>query len=153
MNVGDTIDDFLGLDQEGQQVRLSQYEGRRLVLYFYPKDNTAGCTAQACSLRDGFAALERAGYDIVGVSKDSERSHRNFIAKHTLPFRLIVDKDAVLSTEYGVWKEKSMYGRKYMGVERTTFVIDATTRRIVHIFRGRDISTAEHAEQILALPR
>ncbi|MDO4707221.1 MAG: peroxiredoxin [Porphyromonadaceae bacterium] len=153
MNVGDIVDDLLGMDHMGQEVRLSQYDGRYLVLYFYPKDNTAGCTAQACSLRDGYAALQAAGYAVVGVSKDSERSHHSFIAKHNLPFRLIVDVDAALSQHFGVWKEKSMYGRRYMGVERTTFVIDASTRSIKHVLRGRDIMTAEHARQILLLPR
>lgn len=153
MNVGDIVDDLLGMDHMGQEVRLSQYDGRYLVLYFYPKDNTAGCTAQACSLRDGYAALQAAGYAIVGVSKDSERSHHNFISKHNLPFRLIVDGDAALSQYFGVWKEKSMYGRRYMGVERTTFVIDASTRCIKHVLRGRDIMTAEHAKQILLLSR
>lgn len=151
MEVGDMVEDLLGLDEAGQEVRLSQYEGRRLVLYFYPKDNTAGCTAQACSLRDGYAALEDAGYSVVGVSKDSERSHRNFITKYALPFRLIVDKDTELCQRFGVWKEKSMYGRKYMGVERTTFVIDTTTGQILYVLRGKDIATAKHAEQILAL--
>lgn len=151
MEVGDIVEDLLGLDQTGTEVRLSDYEGWRIVLYFYPKDNTAGCTAQACSLRDGFSLLERSGYAVVGVSKDSERSHRSFIDKYELPFRLIVDKDTTLAQSFGVWREKTLYGRKYMGVERTTFVIDASARRILHILRGKAISTAEHAAQILAL--
>lgn len=151
MNIGDIVSDLLGVDEAGLEVRLSDYPRRKLALYFYPKDGTAGCTAQACSLRDGFAALEAAGYAIVGVSKDSERSHRNFITRHSLPFRLIADTSTELCQHFGVWQEKMMYGRKYMGVERTTFVIDTTTGRIEYILRGKDIKTAQHAQQLLAL--
>lgn len=148
MNVGDVVQDLLGLDQDGREVRLSDYPERKVILYFYPKDNTSGCTAQACSLRDGYTLLQQAGYEIVGVSKDSARSHRNFIAKYELPFRLIADTDVSLNQQFGVWVEKSMYGRKYMGTERTTFVIGAD-RRVERIIRGKDIATAEHATQIL----
>lgn len=151
MNLGDIVDDLLGIDQDGREVRLSDFPGRRVVLYFYPKDNTAGCTAQACSLRDGYQALEASGYAVVGVSRDSERSHRNFIQKYSLPFRLIVDQDAELNERFGVWTEKSMYGRKYMGTERTTFVINADTRSIEYIIRGKEVKTSSHADQLLAL--
>lgn len=149
MNIGDKVPDFLGLDQDGKDVRLSDYPGKRIVLYFYPKDNTSGCTAQACSLRDGYAELRQAGYEIIGVSKDSARSHQGFIKKQALPFRLIADTDTVLNQVFGVWVEKTLYGRKYMGTERTTFVIDADGV-IVRILRGREISTSAHAEQILS---
>lgn len=148
MKLGDQVPDLLGLDQDGREVRLSDYPGKKIVLYFYPKDNTAGCTAQACSLRDAYAELRAAGYEIVGVSRDSSRSHRSFIEKHQLPFRLIADTDTELNQNFGVWVEKSMYGRKYMGTERTTFVIDASGR-IERILRGREVSTSTHAAQIL----
>lgn len=149
MNIGDRVEDLLGLDQDGREVRLSDYPDRRVVLYFYPKDNTAGCTAQACSLRDGYAELRAAGYEVVGVSRDTAKSHRGFIDKHSLPFRLIADTDVRLNEQFGVWVEKSMYGRKYMGTERTSFVI-GTDGRIERIIRGRAVVTADHAAQILA---
>lgn len=149
MNIGDRVEDLLGLDQDGREVRLSDYPARKVVLYFYPKDNTAGCTAQACSLRDGYAELRAAGYEVVGVSRDTAKSHRGFIDKHSLPFRLIADTDVRLNEQFGVWVEKSMYGRKYMGTERTSFVI-GTDGRIERIIRGRAVVTADHAAQILA---
>lgn len=149
MNIGDRVEDLLGLDQDGREVRLSDYPERKVVLYFYPKDNTAGCTAQACSLRDGYAELRAAGYEVVGVSRDTAKSHRGFIDKHSLPFRLIADTDVRLNEQFGVWVEKSMYGRKYMGTERTSFVI-GTDGRIERIIRGRAVVTADHAAQILA---
>lgn len=149
MNIGDRIEDLLGLDQDGREVRLSDYPDRKVVLYFYPKDNTAGCTAQACSLRDGYAELRAAGYEVVGVSRDTAKSHRGFIDKHSLPFRLIADTDVRLNEQFGVWVEKSMYGRKYMGTERTSFVI-GRDGRIERIIRGRAVVTEDHAAQILA---
>lgn len=148
MNIGDKIPDLLGLDQEGKEVRLSDYPGKCIVLYFYPKDNTSGCTAQACSLRDNYAELRKAGYEIIGVSKDSARSHQGFIKKQGLPFRLIADTDTTLNQTFGVWVEKSLYGRKYMGTERTTFVL-STEGVVMRILRGKEIKTASHAEQIL----
>ncbi len=148
MNIGDKVDDLLGLDQDGKEVRLSDYAGRKIVLYFYPKDNTSGCTAQACSLRDGYSELRKAGYEIIGVSKDTARMHKNFIAKHELPFRLVADTETLLNQKFGVWKEKSMYGRKYMGTERTTFIIDEEGI-IQRIIKGRAVSTKEHTKQIL----
>lgn len=151
MNIGDIVDDLLGVDQDGAEVRISDFSGKRIALYFYPKDNTAGCTAQACSLRDNYDDLLSAGYAVVGVSRDSARSHKGFIDKYSLPFRLIVDSEAQLNERFGVWKEKSMYGRKYMGTERTTFVIDADTRRIEHIIRGKSVDTKKHAQQLLGL--
>lgn len=148
LTIGDLVPDLLGLDQDGQEVRLSQYPGKRIILYFYPKDNTAGCTAQACSLRDGYSELREAGYEIIGVSRDSAKSHQGFREKYSLPFRLIADTDVQLNELFGTWIEKSMYGRKYMGTERTTFVIDAD-HRIERILRGKEVKTKEHASQIL----
>lgn len=148
LTIGDLVPDLLGLDQDGQEVRLSQYPGKRIILYFYPKDNTSGCTAQACSLRDGYSELREAGYEIIGVSRDSAKSHQGFREKHSLPFRLIADTDVQLNELFGTWIKKSMYGRKYMGTERTTFVIDAD-HRIERILRGKEVKTKEHASQIL----
>ena len=148
LQIGDSVPDLLGLDQDGREVRLSDYPGRRVVLYFYPKDNTSGCTAEACSLRDGYAELRKAGYEIIGVSRDSAKSHQGFREKYQLPFRLIADTDVRLNELFGTWIEKSMYGRKYMGTERTTFVI-STSGKIEHIIRGKEVNTKEHARQIL----
>ncbi len=124
MNIGDKAPELLGVDQDGKEVRLSDFAGHDLVLYFYPKDNTSGCTAEACSLRDNIDELRDRGYTVVGVSSDSEASHRRFIDKHSLPFILIADTDHRLQEAMGVWGEKSMCGRKYMGTLRTTFVIE-----------------------------
>ena len=146
--LGDLVPDLLGTDQDGREVRRSDYPGRKIILYFYPKDNTSGCTAQACSLRDGYSELRAAGYEIIGVSRDSAKSHQKFITQHELPFRLIVDSDVQLNELFGTWIEKSMYGRKYMGTERTTFVINEAGR-IERILRGKEISTKEHAQQLL----
>ena len=146
--LGDLVPDLLGTDQDGREVRRSDYPGRKIILYFYPKDNTSGCTAQACSLRDGYSELRAAGYEIIGVSRDSAKSHQKFITQHELPFRLIVDSDIQLNELFGTWIEKSMYGRKYMGTERTTFVLDEEGR-IERILRGKEISTKEHAQQLL----
>lgn len=148
LQIGDSVPDLLGLDQDGREVRLSDYPERRVVLYFYPKDNTSGCTAEACSLRDGYAELRKAGYEIIGVSRDSAKSHQGFREKYQLPFLLIADTDVRLNELFGTWIEKSMYGRKYMGTERTTFVISASGK-IEHIIRGKEVNTKEHARQIL----
>ncbi len=138
------------MDENGGQVLLSRFRGRKLVLYFYPKDNTSGCTAEACSLRDNYQALQEKGYEVVGVSVDGAESHKKFIAKHELPFTLIADTDKKLVSEMGVWGEKSMYGRKYMGTFRTTFVIDENGV-IEKIFLPKEIKTKTHGEQLLAL--
>ena len=148
LTLGDLVPDLLGTDQDGREVRRSDYPGRKIILYFYPKDNTSGCTAQACSLRDGYSELRAAGYEIIGVSRDSAKRHQKFITQHELPFRLIVDSDVQLNELFGTWIEKSMYGRKYMGTERTTFVIDEAGH-IERILRGKEISTKEHARQLL----
>ena len=142
---GDTAPDFTSVTQDGQPFTKADLMGQRTILYFYPKDNTSGCTLEAKSLRDGKAELAAMGFRIVGVSPDSERSHRNFCAKHELNFTLLADTDHSVCEAFGVWAEKSMYGRKYMGVLRTTFVIDAEGR-IEKIFTKVD--TKNHYRQI-----
>lgn len=145
-NVGEMAPDFRSTTQDGEPLGLADLRGQRVILYFYPKDNTSGCTLEAKSLRDGKAELARRGFRIIGVSPDSERSHRNFCAKHDLNFTLLADTDHSVAEAYGVWAEKSMYGRKYMGIVRTTFVIDAEGR-IERVFDK--VNTANHYQQIL----
>jgi len=128
LTAGSKAPDFTVKDQDGKDVKLSDFKGRKLVLYFYPKDMTSGCTAESCNLRDNYKELQKQGYEVLGVSTDDEKSHRKFIEKEKLPFRLLADTDKALHNKYGTWIEKSMYGRKYMGIERTTFVIDRTGR-------------------------
>ena len=149
MNVGDKVPDLLGNDQNGNQVKLSDYPGKKIALYFYPKDSTPGCTAEACNLRDNMGALEAAGYQVIGVSVDSEASHRKFIEKNGLPFPLIADTDHKLVEQFGVWGEKSMCGRKYMGTFRTTFLIspEGIVQRVIG---PKQIKTSDHAAQILS---
>ncbi len=148
VKVGDKAPEILGLDENGNEIRLDSYKGRKVVLYFYPKDNTSGCTAEACSLRDGYSELRKAGYEIIGVSVDDAKSHQKFIEKNQLPFPLIADTDKKLVEQFGVWGEKSMYGRKYMGTFRTTFIINEEGI-IERIFTPKEIKTKEHAQQIL----
>ncbi|MGN0032538.1 MAG: thioredoxin-dependent thiol peroxidase [Candidatus Limimorpha sp.] len=124
LNIGDKAPEILGVNENGETVRLSDFAGKKLVLYFYPKDNTPGCTAEACSLRDGFDELQNAGYAVLGVSKDSARSHQGFKAKHELPFSLIADTEHVLSESFGAWGEKKMCGKTSIGMIRKTFIID-----------------------------
>lgn len=145
LKIGEKAPMFEGVTQEGRSVRLDDFAGRKLILYFYPKDNTSGCTLEAKSLRDGKQALAQMGFEIVGVSPDSVKSHQNFCTKHELNFTLIADTDKSIAEAYGVWKEKSMYGRKYMGIVRTTFIIDEKGH-IMHIFDKVD--TANHWQQI-----
>ena len=148
--IGDRVPDLLGTDQVGKEVRMSDYQGKKVALYFYPKDNTSGCTAEACSLRVGYEALQAKGYEIIGVSKDSAKSHQGFIQKQNLPFRLIADTDTTLQQTFGVWAEKKLYGRTYMGTLRTTFIIDEQGV-VTHIFGPKEVKTKEHAQQILSL--
>ena len=148
MKVGDKAPEILGRDEEGRELRLSDYAGRKLVLYFYPKDMTTGCTAQACSLRDNYAELRKQGYEVVGVSVQDEKSHQRFIAKNELPFHLIADTDLTLNQAFGTWGEKSMCGRKYMGTLRTTFIINEQGV-IERIMLPKEIKTKDHARQIL----
>ncbi|MEA4986344.1 putative peroxiredoxin bcp [bioreactor metagenome] len=148
LQVGDKAPEILGVNQDGKELKLSDFAGKKIVLYFYPKDNTSGCTAQACNLRDNYDELRKAGYEIVGVSADSEKSHQGFIAKQNLPFNLIADTEKTLSTLFGTWGEKSMYGRKYMGMFRTTFIIDEEGV-IERIISPKEVKTSNHAAQIL----
>ncbi len=150
INVGDKVPENLGKDQNGNEIKLSNYVGRKLALYFYPKDSTSGCTAQACSLRDNYSELRKAGYEVVGVSVDGEASHQKFITKNELPFDLIADTDKSLVEAFGVWAEKKMYGRTYMGTLRTTFIIDGDSGVVERILTPKEIKTKEHAAQILA---
>ncbi len=150
LSIGDKIPGILGLDQEGKELKASDFKGKKLALYFYPKDNTPGCTAQACSLRDGYKDLLKAGIQIVGVSVDDAASHKKFIAKQKLPFPLIIDTEKKLVEHFGVWREKSMMGKKYMGTVRTTFLVDENGV-ISHIIEGRNVDTQDHAEQILKI--
>ena len=146
LKTGDKAPDFKGKDENGSEVCLQDYRGKKLVLYFYPKDNTSGCTAEACSLRDSYSDFRSRGYEIIGVSPDSEKSHTGFIAKNSLPFTLIADTDKTIAAAYGVWGEKKMYGRAYMGIIRTTFVINENGF-IEDIIEKVD--TKNHARQLL----
>ena len=148
MNIGDKAPVVLGKDQNGQELKLSDFTGRKLVLYFYPKDNTPGCTNEACNLRDNYQKMLERGYAVVGVSVQDERSHQKFIEKYQLPFPLIADTDHRLVEAFGVWQEKKMAGRTYMGTVRTTFVIDEQGL-IAEIYGPKQIKVKEHAEQIL----
>lgn len=142
---GDKAPDFTGIDQDGKAVSLEQFRGKKLILYFYPKDNMTGCTAEACSLRDGYAELKRNGFEIVGVSPDGEKSHRGFADKHGLQFTLIADTDKSIASAYGVWGQKKFMGREYMGILRTTFVIDGEGY-IEKVFPK--VNTKDHFRQI-----
>lgn len=148
MNIGDKTPEFLGLNEKGEEIRLSNYKGRKIVLYFYPKDMTSGCTAQACNLRDNYEELRKQGYEVIGVSINDQKSHQKFIEKNSLPFTLIADTEQKLVQEFGVWGEKSMYGRKYMGTFRTTFIINEEGI-IERIILPKEIKTKDHAAQIL----
>ena len=144
--VGDPAPAFEAPDQNGKIRSLHEFKGQRLVLYFYPKDNTPGCTAQACNLRDNYTALLQKGYEVVGVSTDSAASHKRFIAHKQLPFRLIADEDHTIHEQYGTWVQKSMFGKQYWGTARLTFVIDETGKIVKIIDR---VKTESHTAQIL----
>ena len=148
MNIGDKAPEILGINEKGEEIRLSDYKGQKVVLYFYPKDNTPGCTAQACNLRDHYAELRQAGYAVIGVSVDSGKSHQKFIEKNSLPFPLITDTEKKLVEQFGVWGEKTMCGRKYMGTFRTTFILDEEGV-VERIITPKEVKTKEHAAQIL----
>lgn len=150
LKIGDKIPQILGVDQDGKEVKASDYTGKKLILYFYPKDNTPGCTAQARNLKDNNKELLKAGYQVIGVSIDNETSHQKFIEKNSLPFRLIADTDKELVKKFGVWQEKNMFGKKFMGTVRTTFLIDEEGV-ITDVIAGRKVKTKDHAAQILAL--
>lgn len=164
LQVGNKAPEVMGVNQDGSEIKLSDFAGKKIVLYFYPKDSTPGCTAQACSLRDNYDELRKSGYEVIGVSADSTSSHKNFIAKQSLPFQLIADTDKKLAEAFGTWGEKSMYGRSYMGMintnttsdekqlkmrmNRTTFIINQDGI-IEKIFYPKEINTKSHAKQIL----
>ena len=148
MEIGDKAPELLGVDQDGKEVRLSDYSGKKLVLYFYPKDLTSGCTTEACNLRDNYDELKAQGYDVLGVSVDDEKKHQKFIEKNSLPFHLIADTEKKLVEEFGVWGEKKMYGRTYMGTFRTTFIINEDGK-VERIIGPKQIKVKEHAKQIL----
>ncbi|MCF0064178.1 thioredoxin-dependent thiol peroxidase [Dyadobacter chenwenxiniae] len=146
LQVGDPAPAFSAKDQDGNEVKLSDFKGEKLILYFYPKDDTPGCTAQSCNLRDNYDVLLKRGYKVLGVSVDDEKSHRKFIKKYNLPFPLLADTDQKLVNDYGVWGEKKLFGREYMGIIRTTFVIDekAVIEEVV-----QKVDTENHTDQIL----
>lgn len=143
---GQKAPDFKALDENGNTVSLSDFKGKKLILYFYPADNTPTCTSEACNLRDNFDTLKKEGYHVLGVSPDSAKKHQNFIKKHNLPFPLLVDEDLTIIKAYGVWGQKMMYGKEYEGLLRTTFVIDEDGT-IEKIFDKVD--SKRHAGQIL----
>jgi peroxiredoxin Q/BCP len=143
---GDAAPKFEAVDQDGKSIKSSDFRGKKIVLYFYPKDNTPGCTAESCNLRDNYDQLLKQGYVVLGVSTDSETSHKKFIEKFELPFSLIADTDKKVHEAFGTWAEKSMYGRKYMGTLRTTFIIDENGK-IEEVIEK--VKTKDHTAQIL----
>ncbi len=148
IGIGTKAPEYLGRDENGNEIRLQDFAGKKLVLYFYPKDSTPGCTQEACNLRDNYERMLAKGYAVVGVSVQDEKSHKRFIEKNNLPFPLIADTDMALNNAFGVWGEKSMYGRKYMGTFRTTFIIDEEGK-VEQVFGPKEIKVKAHAEQIL----
>ena len=146
LKVGDNAPDFTGKDQDDNTIKLTDYKNMKVVLYFYPKDDTPGCTAEACNLRDNYILLKKKGFEIIGVSGDDEKSHKKFIEKYSLPFSLIADTDKSIHEKYGTWVEKSMYGRKYMGTARNTFIINE--KGIIEEIIEK-VDTKEHTSQIL----
>ena len=145
LNIGEKAPPFNGVDQDGKPVSLADFAGRKLVLYFYPKDDTPGCTAEACSLRDEHQALRKAGFEVLGVSPDNASKHKKFADKYDLPFRLLADPDKEAANAYGVWGPKKFMGREYDGILRTTFLIDGNgvIERIIS-----DVRTKDHAAQV-----
>lgn len=145
LDTGEPAPEFSALDQNGEIVTLEQYKGKKLVLYFYPRDNTPGCTAEACDLRDNYSRFLEKGYEILGVSGDSQKSHKNFISKYKLPFKLISDVDKNLLKTYNAWGEKKLYGKSYMGVLRKTYIIseEGIIEKIIE-----KVKTKEHSTQI-----
>jgi peroxiredoxin Q/BCP len=139
---------FDGIDQNGKVIKSDDFSGKKLILYFYPKDNTPGCTAEACNLRDNHDSLIKKGFSVIGVSADNEKSHKSFADKYSLPFPLIADTSKKIMNDYGVWGEKKLYGKTYMGVLRTTFVIDekGIIEKIIE-----KVNTADHTDQIFKI--
>ena len=147
LNIGDKAPEINAVDQNGNQISLDQYKGKKLVLYFYPKDMTPGCTAQSCNLSDNYTLLQKNGYDVIGVSCDSIKRHQKFIEKHTLPFNLVSDEDQKVVKDYGVWQLKKFMGREYMGIVRTTFLIDE--KGIIQDIIEK-VNTKDHTSQIIS---
>jgi peroxiredoxin Q/BCP len=139
---------FEGVDQDGNLVRLSNFKGKKVILYFYPKDNTPGCTAESCNLRDNYNDLLKRGFAVIGVSMDSEKSHKNFASKYSLPFPLIADTSKKILNDYGVFREKSLFGKTFLGIVRTTFIIDedGIIEKVIS-----KVETKTHSEQIFRL--
>ena len=148
MEIGDKIPEYLGTDAEGRRITSDMFAGKPLIIYFYPKDNTPGCTAEACSIRDGYQSLVSKGFTVIGNSKDSPASHVKFADKFSLPFMLLSDEDTSVNQAFGVWQKKRMAGREYMGTVRTTFVTDAS-HTVTHILRKVDTKNA--AAQLLSI--
>jgi thioredoxin-dependent peroxiredoxin len=146
LNIGDPAPDIQSFDQHGNQISLGAFRGSKVILYFYPKDNTPGCTAEACNLRDNYQVLMDKGFKIIGISADDEKSHKNFSEKYVLPFALIPDKAKKIIMDYGVWGKKKLYGKEYEGINRMTFILDEAGK-ITHIFTKVD--TKNHTAQIL----
>lgn len=146
LQAGDKAPEFIAKDQDGKDISLSEFKGKKVVLYFYPKDNTPTCTTQACNLRDNYHSLLAKGYIVLGVSVDNEKSHARFIKKHSLPFSLVADSDHKIVEAYGVWGEKKLFGREYMGVLRTTFIINE--KGIIEEIIQK-VNSGHHADQIL----
>jgi len=145
---GDKAPEFTAKDQNGKEVSLKDFLGKDVILYFYPKDDTPGCTAEACSFRDNYQALQQQGFSVIGVSTDDEQSHQKFVSKYQLPFTLIADEDKKIVEDYGVWVEKNMYGKKYMGTARKTFIIgaDGNIRKIID-----KVDTKDSSKQVIDL--
>ena len=145
LKTGDSAPDFSAPDQNGNMVSLEDFKGKKLVLYFYPKDNTPGCTSEACDLRDNYESFMANGYEVLGVSPDSQKSHQKFIEKYDIPFRLLSDVDKKILEAYGAWGEKKMYGKAYMGVLRKTFIIseEGSIENIIE-----KVDTKNHSKQI-----
>lgn len=150
LKIGDKAPDFTGIDENGKSVSLTEFKGKKVVLYFYPKDGTLVCTAEACNLRDNYNGMLKSGYVVLGVSPDDMASHQKFKAEHKLPFSLIADTDVSIAKAYGVWGEKSLLGKKYEGMFRTTFVIDE--RGIITEVIS-DVDSGDHAGQIMGKKR
>ena len=148
MEIGDKLPEVLGVDENGKEITLSQFKGKKIIVYAYPKDNTSGCTAEACSLSEGYGLLSKMGYQVIGVSKDSAASHQKFAAKYSLPFPLVADTELTLCNLAGVWRKKKMAGREYFGIVRTTFVTDqqGTVTDIIE-----KVNTKEAATQLVEL--
>lgn len=146
LNEGDPAPNFTANDQNGKSISLSDFSGKDLILYFYPKDDTPGCTAEACSFRDNYQSLLSQGFEVLGVSVDDEKSHKKFITKYNLPFSLISDTDKTIVESYGVWVEKNMYGKKYMGIARKTFIIgeDGIIKKII-----AKVDTQNSSQQVI----